>query len=104
MIIYWKSQWNRNVKMTKFCFGHPERSRRIFSPQKVWTIYERFFMTQGRMARPYVTKAKTAADGSATIRGFYGDYDVTVTANGKTVTEMVSFHKGYDNTFTVVVE
>ncbi len=49
-------------------------------------------------------KAKTSADGSATIRGFYGDYDVTVTANGKTVTEMVAFHKGYDNILEIVIK
>jgi len=49
-------------------------------------------------------KAKTDANGIATIRGFYGDYDVTVTANGKTVTEMVAFHKGYNNTLEIVIE
>ncbi len=49
-------------------------------------------------------KAVCANDGKATVRGFYGDYDVTVNANGKTVTEMVSFHKGYDNTLTIVIE
>ena len=49
-------------------------------------------------------KANTGADGSATIRGFYGDYDVTVTANGKTTTKMVAFHKGYDNVLEITVE
>jgi len=49
-------------------------------------------------------KAKTNADGNAVINGYYGDYDVTVTANGKATTKMVSFHKGYDNILEVVVE
>ncbi|MBE7046981.1 MAG: hypothetical protein E7396_06145 [Ruminococcaceae bacterium] len=49
-------------------------------------------------------KANTGADGSATIRGFCGDYDVTVTANGKTTTKMVAFHKGYDNVLEITVE
>ncbi len=49
-------------------------------------------------------KAHTDESGKATIRGFYGDYDVTVTANGKTVTDMVAFHKGYDNVLEIVVK
>ncbi len=49
-------------------------------------------------------KAVTNAEGKATIRGFYGDYDITVNANGKTVTDMVAFHKGYDNILEIVVE
>ena len=49
-------------------------------------------------------KAKTDASGKATIRGFYGDYDVTVTHNGKTYTDMVAFHKGYDNVLEIVIE
>ena len=49
-------------------------------------------------------KAKTDAEGKAVIRGFYGDYDVTVTANGKTYTDMVAFHKGYDNILEITVE
>ncbi len=49
-------------------------------------------------------KATTDAEGKATIRGFYGDYDVTVTANGKTITDMVAFHKGYDNVLEIVIK
>ena len=44
------------------------------------------------------------SEGKATVRGFYGDYDVTVTANGKTTTQMVAFHKGYDNIIEITVE
>ena len=49
-------------------------------------------------------KANTDVEGKAVIRGFYGDYDVTVTANGKTVTKMVAFHKNYDNILEITVE
>jgi len=49
-------------------------------------------------------KATTNDDGNAVINGFYGDYDVTVEANGKTVTKMVSFHKGYENVLEIVIE
>ena len=49
-------------------------------------------------------KANTDANGKATIRGFYGDYDVTVTANGVTKTAMAAFHKGYNNTLEIVLD
>ena len=49
-------------------------------------------------------KTTTDANGKATVRGFYGDYDVTVNANGKTYTDMVAFHKGYDNVLEIVIE
>ncbi len=49
-------------------------------------------------------KATTDAEGKATVRGFYGDYDVTVNANGKTKTVSCAYHKGYDNVLEIVVE
>ena len=49
-------------------------------------------------------RANTDKDGKATIRGFYGDYDVTVTANGQTKTAMVAFHKGYDNILEITLD
>ena len=49
-------------------------------------------------------KATTNAEGKATVRGFYGDYDVTVNANGKTKTVMAAYHKGYDNVLEITVE
>ena len=48
-------------------------------------------------------KANTNAEGKAVINGYYGDYDVTVTHNGKTETKMVSFHKGYDNVLEITL-
>ena len=49
-------------------------------------------------------KAKTDAEGKATVKGFYGDYDVTVKVGGKVKTEMVAFHKGYDNIIEIVID
>ncbi len=48
-------------------------------------------------------KATTDANGKATIRGYYGDYDVTVNANGKTQTAMVAYHKGYENVLEITL-
>ncbi len=49
-------------------------------------------------------KATTDASGKATVRGFYGDYDVTVTANGQTKTLMVAYHNGYENIFEITLD
>ena len=49
-------------------------------------------------------KAVTDAQGKATVRGFYGDYDITVNANGKTKTVMAAYHKGYDNVLEITIE
>ncbi len=40
----------------------------------------------------------------ATVRGFYGDYDVTVNANGVTETNSFAFHKGYDNIAEIILD
>ena len=50
------------------------------------------------------TTVKSNAEGMASIRGFYGDYDVTVTHNGKTKTLSCSYHKGYDNVLEFVID
>lgn len=49
-------------------------------------------------------KAITNKDGEASIRGFYGDYDVTVNANGKTKTVSCAYHQGYDNVLEIVID
>ena len=47
----------------------------------------------------------TDTEGRGQVRGFYGDYDVTVTVDGKEVkTEMAAFHKGYENELTIVLQ
>jgi GH35 family endo-1,4-beta-xylanase len=49
-------------------------------------------------------KANTDADGKATINGFYGDYDVTVNANGQEKKVSVAFGKGYENTLYITLD
>jgi GH35 family endo-1,4-beta-xylanase len=44
------------------------------------------------------------ADGVFRARGFYGDYDITVSANGKTKTVEAHCYKGQDNTITVTLD
>lgn len=55
----------------------------------------------------WTRNAMTTTDeaGKGQVRGFYGDYDVTVIIDGKEVkTVMAAFHKGYENELTIVVE
>lgn len=48
--------------------------------------------------------ATTDQNGVAAVNGFYGDYDVTVKVDGKTVkTVMAAFHKGYENELVITV-
>ena len=49
-------------------------------------------------------KAKTDANGKATVRGFYGDYDIKVKVNGTEQTVMAAFHKGYENVLEIVLD
>lgn len=47
----------------------------------------------------------TDQNGTATVNGYYGDYDITVTVGGEKVkTEMAAFHKGYENVLTITVD
>lgn len=47
----------------------------------------------------------TGSDGEATVRGFYGDYDITVSIGGKTVkTDMAAFHRGYENEYIITLD
>ncbi len=48
-------------------------------------------------------KATTDVEGKATIRGFFGDYDVTVRHNGQETKTMCSFGMGYDNTLYITI-
>ncbi len=50
-------------------------------------------------------KATTGVDGKGTVRGFYGDYDITVRVNGQVVaTDMAAFHKGYENVYEITLQ
>ncbi|MNC62347.1 hypothetical protein D3C75_1123610 [compost metagenome] len=46
----------------------------------------------------------TEADGTYSTRGFYGDYDVTVTVNGTAKTVQFPVYKGQPNTIEVMLE
>jgi len=45
----------------------------------------------------------SAKDGSAVVRGFHGNYEITATVNGKTVTTEVHLEKGKENKFTIAI-
>ena len=50
-------------------------------------------------------KTTTDSEGKGSVRGFYGDYDISVTVNGREVkTEMAAFHRGYENELTIVLD
>jgi GH35 family endo-1,4-beta-xylanase len=46
----------------------------------------------------------TGADGSWSVRGYYGDYDITVSVGGVTQTVEAHCYRGRDNTVTVTLE
>ena len=45
----------------------------------------------------------TNENGSAAFRGFYGDYEIEITANGKTITKEISLSKKTDSTFVITI-
>ena len=45
----------------------------------------------------------TDCGGKASARGFYGDYDVTVTKDGKAVTRRIALRKGEENSFHITL-
>jgi GH35 family endo-1,4-beta-xylanase len=50
------------------------------------------------------TSGTTGDDGFCVFRGYYGDYDITVSAGGKTKTVEARCYKGQNNTITVVLQ
>ena len=47
----------------------------------------------------------TDENGKVSLRGFYGDYDVTVTtADGRTKTVSIPLHKGEESSFIIVID
>lgn len=47
--------------------------------------------------------ALTNENGSAAFRGFYGDYEIEITANGKTITKEITLSKKTDSTFVITI-
>ena len=48
--------------------------------------------------------ANTDGNGEGTVKGFYGNYDVKVEANGQSKTVMAAFHKGYENVLEITIK
>lgn len=48
-------------------------------------------------------KTMTNENGRASVKGFYGDYDVTVSYDGYEETKSCAFHKGYENVLEFVL-
>ena len=46
----------------------------------------------------------TDANGEYATRGYYGDYDITVSAHGKTKTVSAPCYKGNNNTIVITLE
>ena len=49
-------------------------------------------------------EGKTDANGSFSTKGYYGDYLITASANGKSATVDVQCHKGNNNTIEIVLK
>ncbi len=71
-----------------------------------WTLKKSGEMYIDLVYNKWWTKeaGKTGADGQYSVRGYYGDYDITVTANGQTKTVQAKCYKGQDNTITVTLD
>ena len=46
----------------------------------------------------------TDNNGAFNVRGYYGDYDVTASANGKSKTVTAKFYKANNNTIEIVLD
>jgi len=69
------------------------------SPKPAWftlkNLIENVWHTQGDYS--------TDADGKAQFKGFYGDYDVTITVGGKTETRTLKLYSKGKNNFEIVI-
>lgn len=72
-----------------------------------WNLRESGKVYQDLVYNKWWTKdatTKTAADGKASVKGFYGDYDVTVNAGGRTKTVSCSFSKLGNSVVEIVLD
>jgi hypothetical protein len=62
-----------------------------------------YFRMKELLTERWHTKETLATDvyGAAEFRGFYGDYDVEITLDGRTETRTVSLSKGKNNKFNI---
>ncbi len=71
--------------------------RKDWTPRPAALAYEDLVLNQ------WWTRAdvKSAANGQAETRAFYGTHKITVTKNGKTATQEIRLEPGKTGTFTV---
>ncbi|MBE7046272.1 MAG: hypothetical protein E7396_02535 [Ruminococcaceae bacterium] len=106
MIVTFANEYADGFLMWGFWDGTLTNERSIMY-DKDWNIREAGKVYQDLVYNKWWTKnakASTDAKGKATINGFYGDYDVTVEANGTTKTVSCAYHKGYENVLEITVE
>ena len=72
---------------------------------KDWSLKKSGIIYEDLVYNKWWTKNEsdtTDKNGKASVRGFYGDYDITVSVDGKSKTFTVPFHKGYKNEVNIV--
>ena len=90
------SFWDGSTKYPESLMYNRDRSPKLTAFTFEDLVYNKWWTRDA--------KATTGADGSATIRGYYGDYDVKVTHNGVEKNIMCAFHKGFDNVLEVTID
>ena len=113
--------WFSSKHMESIIYWNTIDGYAAFAPQGDMTAGENYY--HGGLLRPDFSKkpiyhtlyklihetwhtsetVRTDAQGAATVRAFYGDYRVTVTANGKTVTQTVHFDRNTNSTIHISV-
>lgn len=70
-----------------------------FKPKPAWYQWNDLLYNKWWTRDAHTTTDK---DGRGSVKGFYGDYDVTVSVGGKEVkSTMAAFHRGYENELTI---
>lgn len=73
-----------------------------FNPKPAWYQWQDLLYNKWWTRDAHITTDK---DGRGSVRGFYGDYDVTVSVGGKEVkSTMAAFHRGYENELTITLD
>ncbi len=113
-IIYWNlidgyaHLWSDDLEEVKRSQGDMTRGENAFYGGLLrfdGTAKPAFYTVKKLLSEVWHTEAELTADanGNADFRGFYGDYELEITANGKTTVQTVSVSKNSDNNFTVTV-
>jgi GH35 family endo-1,4-beta-xylanase len=84
------AHWLNNAPVFDANFGLKESGK-----QYIDLVYNKWWTRESGV---------TNADGLWTLRGYYGDYDITVSAKGTTKTVEASCYRGRDNTITVTFD